>query len=290
MWQQFLANGIIAGSNIALVSVGYWVVFRTSRFFNFTYGAFFALGGYAFLVALDRGFPPLLSLILASCFLIATGLSCEYLVFSPLRQIGGGGTSLLIASIGLYVVAINCISLTFGDDIRSFRWWTITEGYSLWGIRFTTVHLWSVVASWMLILSVYVISCFSALGLRMRAVAADADMAHAQGLNVKGIRIFAMCLSAGLAGFAGILSSCEADIAPGMGLQPLLMAVVAVVIGENSIWRTAFAALCLGVFQHVGVIWIPTQWQETMPFFVLLAFFAFFPVRWIVQHMDMSSE
>ena len=46
MIQQLIINGIIAGSIYALIALGFVIIYRTVRFFNFTHGTIYSAGAY----------------------------------------------------------------------------------------------------------------------------------------------------------------------------------------------------------------------------------------------------
>lgn len=138
MWAQYIVNGLETGAITALVGVGFFLVYRTSRFFNFAHGAFFTCGAYfVFLLSRLSICIPIISIPIALTLLFAFGNILEKSVFLPLRKNGSGGNTLLIAAIGIYIIIQNTISLGFGDDTLSFRWWGIKAGISLFGSRIT---------------------------------------------------------------------------------------------------------------------------------------------------------
>ena len=50
MLPQLAANALIAAAGYALVAVGFGLVFATTRFFHFAYGAVYTAGAYLALV------------------------------------------------------------------------------------------------------------------------------------------------------------------------------------------------------------------------------------------------
>ena len=46
MLNQFLLNGIIAGSIYALIALGFTIIYKTVRFFHFAHGVVYAAGAY----------------------------------------------------------------------------------------------------------------------------------------------------------------------------------------------------------------------------------------------------
>jgi branched-chain amino acid transport system permease protein len=43
---QLIINGLIAGSTYALIALGFSIIYRTVRFFNFAHGVVYAAGAY----------------------------------------------------------------------------------------------------------------------------------------------------------------------------------------------------------------------------------------------------
>jgi len=52
---------------------------------------------------------------------------------------------MLLASLGLYVVLQNAISLTFGDDTKSLRGPEVVEGIQLMGARITPIQFGNII-------------------------------------------------------------------------------------------------------------------------------------------------
>jgi branched-chain amino acid transport system permease protein len=57
-----------------------------------------------------------------------------------------------------------------------------------------------------------------------------------------------------------------------MGFGVFLIALVAVVIGGDSIVANAVVALFLGVLQQTAALILPTHWQDAVVFLVLVVF------------------
>jgi branched-chain amino acid transport system permease protein len=56
------------------------------------------------------------------------------------------------------------------------------------------------------------------------------------------------------------------------------MAVVAVIVGGiNSLPGAALGGLLIGLAQNLGVYWLPSKWQDTIVFVVLIGFLLFKP-------------
>jgi branched-chain amino acid transport system permease protein len=65
MFNQLLLNGIIAGSIYALIALGFTLIYKTVRFFNFAHGAVYTAGAYvAYSFSIPLGINPILSFFL----------------------------------------------------------------------------------------------------------------------------------------------------------------------------------------------------------------------------------
>jgi branched-chain amino acid transport system permease protein len=49
------------------------------------------------------------------------GVAIEFFVYKPIKRQRASGTILLIASLGVFIVLQNLISLFFGDDTKTIR-------------------------------------------------------------------------------------------------------------------------------------------------------------------------
>lgn len=270
---QIALNSIIAASVIALVAVGFSIIYGCARFFHLAHGAVFASGAYCYYVlAILWQLPLTIALPLAVVFSAALGLAMERCVYRRLRKQGASTTALLLASLGMYIVLQNVISIGFGDQTRTVRVMA-EEGIGILGAKVTTAQILIIVTSITLILFLWVLSMKTRAGVIIRAVAIDPELAKALGIDCEKVILSSFALGSALAGLAGVLVAFDVDMTPGMGLNALLMGAVAAIVGGiGSIPGMAVGALLIGAAQHFGVWWIGSQWQDAIAFIILLAF------------------
>jgi branched-subunit amino acid ABC-type transport system permease component len=76
-----------------------------------------------------------------------------------------------------------------------------------------------------------------------------------------------------LAGVGGILVAFDVDMTPTMGMNPLMLGMIAVIVGGvRSIPGIVLAALLLACAQQATVWVFGSAWQDAVAFLVLLAF------------------
>lgn len=279
MLNQLIFNGLIAGSTYALAALSFLIIYLPTRFFHFAHGAVFAWGAYfCYIFSVLLQLPLWVAMPLGVLMAAGLGMGLEVGIYRPLRRRGATGLVLLLASLGLYVVFQNLISMFFGDETKSLRGDEVAEGIPIFGARITPIQLWIMLApivSFGIILSILK---FTRFGKAFRAASSDPELALVRGIDVDRITLGAFALGSGLAGLAAILVTLDVDMTPTMGLGALMSGIVAMIIGgSRSVAGTALGGLMLGLAQHLGVWKIGSQWQDAIAFGILLVFLFFRP-------------
>lgn len=271
---QIFINSIIQSSIIFLIAIGFQLIFFTSRFLHFSHGVIFTAGAYfAFLFIQMLGwsfYTAIPSTILAACLI---GSMVEWFIYKPLRKKKSSAIILLLASLGIYIVLQNLISLFFGDDTKSIRTWEVKEGLNVFGAYITPVQIIIVASSLLLVGLVAGYMHLAKTGKAMRAVASDSELSKLSGIKSDRIILISFAIGSALAGIAGILVALDVDMTPTMGMNMLLMGVVAMIIGGvGSIWGIVLGSLLLATAQNLAVWYISSQWMDATAFVILLIF------------------
>ena len=287
MTSQLLANGLIAGSVYALVALGFSIIYSTVRFFHFAHGAVYTAGAYfTYLFFAICNLPFAVAVAAAVVLAALLGVGIEFFVYKPIKGQGASSTILLIASLGVFIVLQNLISLFFGDDTKTIRTGEVREGLNVLGARITPVQITIILTSLVLFALTAVILKRSKIGKALRAVANDPELAVVSGLDKDKIIYFTYFVGSALAAIAAILISLDIDMTPLMGFQAMLYGVVAVVIGGlGNILGAYFGGLLLGLAQHLGVWYISSKWQDAIAFVILILFLLFRPQGFFGRRM-----
>jgi len=279
MFNQLLVNSLIAASVYTLVAVSFSLIYSTTRFFHFAHAAVFTAGAYfAYLFYILSGLPLFIAIALSIIFSAVLGSLIELYVYRPLRKTSASSMVLLLASLGVYIVLQNLISMIFGDDTKSIRAGDVVEGINILGARITPIQIIIIITSIILIILLSMFLQKSKLGMAMRAVANDPELTKISGIDSDKIIAWTFLIGSALAGIAGILVALDVDMTPTMGMNALMMGVVAAIIGGiASIPGVALGALLLALAQNFGVWKISSQWQDAIAFVILILFLLFRP-------------
>jgi branched-chain amino acid transport system permease protein len=279
MIEQLALNGVISAGIYCLVGISFALIYRTAQFFHFAHGIVFTSGAYLslFFSVIVR-LPLIPSTVLAVLLSAFLGCLIEGCVYHPLRRKGSSATTLLLASLGVYIVLQNVISLGYGDEARSIVSGRVQEGYLVGGARITGIQIVIISVAGLLVLMLQVLLNKTKAGTAMRAVANDPELSRILGIDNERVIVSAFALGSAIAGFAGVLVGLDVGMTPTMGMNALLMGVVSVVIGGRDwVFGVMLGALLMGLMQHVGVWKLNAQWQDAIVFVVLLIFLVFRP-------------
>jgi branched-chain amino acid transport system permease protein len=274
MWQQLLINGLIAGSALGLLAASFALIYQTARFFHFAHASVFTLAGYlTYLFARTLGWPLLVS-ISASVFLTGVAGWLLYVsIYLPITRRDAGPTSLLLVSLGLMVAIQNIISMAFGDELKTLWDRPVGRGLSLGSALITPVQLLTVISSFVALISLAAFLRLTRLGLSLRSVADNEELAVVIGLDPKKVTAVAFGIGSAIAAISAILASFDTGLTPAMGFNALLMAVVAVVVGGvGSIPGALLGGVGIGLIRNLAVAVVPTAWIDSIVFLVLIVF------------------
>jgi len=291
MLTQVVANALIAASGYFLVAVGFGLIYSTARFFHFAHGIVFTAAPYvAFLSYTLLGLPFEASFVVGILTATALGGMMELLCYRPLRSQGASALVLLLASLGIYIVLQNVVSVAFGDDLKNLRSVSVREGLGVFGARLTMLQLVTIGVSVLVGAVLGVTLLTTKAGKIIRAVANDPALANAVGANSGRVLLWTFAAGSAMAGLAGLLLSLDVGMNPTMGMRALLMGVVTVIVGGiGSIRGAALAALLIGLTQNFCVWFISSQWQDAIVFLILLAFLVFRPQGFCGQRVRIAS-
>lgn len=271
---QIVINALDSAALYLLVALGFSLIYRVTRFFNFAHAVVFTIGAYvAFSLRDLAGCPLGISIGGAVVASALAGCAMERCVYRPLRRMGAPANVLLIASLGLYVVLQNVISLAAGDGLRFLPHAAVSQGAGFLGAAVTSSQQATIAtAAVLLVLAVTGLPSLRC-GKLLRAVADDPELAQVVGIGSDRVVLLAFALGSGIAGLAGVLAALEVGLTPTMGMSVFMMAAVAAIIGGmGSMLGLATGALILALARHGSAWLLASQWQDVIAFTVLLMF------------------
>lgn len=255
MAANLLINGAIMGGIYALLALGFSLIFGVARIMNLAHTAFYMLAAYfIFTFAHQFGLSNILSIILSIVTTTAIGVGAYKLFIERVRE---HQTTVLMITIAMALVFQESILLTFGGHFRGAP--SFISGYvELFGVSVSEQHLLTFSVVLACLLTVWALLSKSKLGLAIRSVAQDREIANLMGINVGRICLITMAISVALAAISGAMVAPIFVMEPHMWMHPLIMVLAVVVLGGLGSLKGSFAsAFILGYTENIVVFLVP---------------------------------
>jgi branched-chain amino acid transport system permease protein len=273
---QLIVSTLLLGGIYALIAVGLTLIFGVMRVVNFAHGEFLMLGMYlAFWAFALLGFDPYLTLVLSLPVWFAVGWASYRAVMGPI--IHASHNVQVFTTVGLSIALQNLALVLWTADARFVR----TEYYAvvvrIGGAAFNVAQIVAFAIAVGLTAALFAFMRWSYTGKVMRATAQDRQASALMGIDTD--RIYAVTWSVGIAcvGAAGVLLAPIYPVYPTAGLQFVLIAYVAVVLGGlGDMMGALIAALLVAMVEVAGSYIIGTAWKEVL---YLLLFITILIVR-----------
>ncbi len=274
---QLLANGIIAGSVYAMFAVGLAMVYGVFKFINFSHGELITWGAYLTLMFCSPPFflPVYFAAVPALLIIVGMGLAQDYFVYKPLRQ--SNPMAILIASIGLSYLLRNAIRLCWGSDLQTFEL-PLSQGLIFWGIYITRIQILMMLSALLFFSILYLLLTKTLLGKSLRAVSDNMELSSIMGINMKKVTCTIWVLASVFAGSGGILLALDTNLDPMMGMNCLIKAFAAVLMGgAGSIWGALIGGLFIGIAENISVAFISPDYKDFVAFGFIIIILLFKP-------------
>jgi len=228
---QFAIDFLSLGGAYALMALGLVIIYGILRLVNFAYGDLVMVTGYSLFLFAPSPLPWLFMAFCAVLMAMLFAVLTDFAAFRPLRA--RSVTAVLITSFAFSNLLQNLSLLFISPRPRTVPlpdWFSDT--LNLAGALVPLRDLVAIGASAVLLGALALLMRKTALGLAMRAAATNFNMARMLGVPANLVITTAFALSGLLAGVAGILwLGRTGTVSPVIGLEPLLVAFIATVIG-----------------------------------------------------------
>ena len=199
---EALLIGLGNGSTIALIAVGFVVIFKSTGVVNFAQPALMVAGGYLVSVfAVSRGMNFFLAVALAVLATVVLGVFVERLTMRPL--VGESAFTAAVVTVGVDIVVRNLVNRQIGPFIRPVGdpWGLKTVSFGAVDTQQRYLVMFGVMA--VIIGALFTFFRRSRVGLAMRATALDQEVAYVQGVNVGAMFTLAWVIAGALAAVGG---------------------------------------------------------------------------------------
>jgi branched-chain amino acid transport system permease protein len=166
---QIGLNGLISGLGIALLAVGFQIIYLPTRVFCVGLAGLYTIAAYGYLASQAAFGQWYLSLIASLGGVVVLSLLIEWANHAPLTRKGASDGAHLISSLGIYIILVQTVAMIWGNDTQSLRQGVESTVHS-GGVVLTQSQLLMAGVGSILLLGYLVMLRASLLGLRLRAM------------------------------------------------------------------------------------------------------------------------
>jgi branched-chain amino acid transport system permease protein len=289
-----IVNGLVLGSLIGLIALGYTMVYGIIQLINFAHGEIFMVGAYGGLAMFTYLLPtfvqrqwylalPLL-LIAGAAVAVGVAVAMERFAYRPLRN--APRLAPLITALGVSVALQEAVRVFYPGATAAIPFptifvpgtWMIPIGDGV-PVKYSGMLL--IVVSLALAIGLQLFIDRSRMGRAMRATAQDRDVARLMGIDPDRVIVLTFVWGGALAGIGGVLyGGYLNNINIDMGFQNGIFAFTAAVLGGiGSIRGAVVGGLAIGLIKSLGGQYLPggSAYDYVWIFVVLIAVLVFRP-------------
>jgi len=296
---QYIMNGLMLGMMYALVAVGFTLFFGVLDIIKFSHGDVLTVGAFTALatfigvqkIGITSDALQLLAIALAAIGAMALlGAAIARWFVLPLRAAPALNTLLITLMIG--TVLRECVRLFYPDGANPKPFPRLLPGTSIaignFNLRLDNAML--LVAGVLIIVGLQLLLKRTRLGLAIRAVAQDEEIAKTMGVNFNAIVLITFAIGSALAAVAGLMNGLYYnEINFGLGLYLGVVGFSAAIIGGlGSIYGAILGGFLFAALQTIGAVALPfaSAYKDVFAFAVVIALMAWRPTGLIPEKLS----
>jgi branched-chain amino acid transport system permease protein len=267
---QATVYGLLQGGLLALVAVGFSLVWGVMNVVNLAHGAFVILGAYVGWGMHQRfGLDPFLGMFVSAAVLFVLGYAIQRLLINLV--VNGPIFITLLLTFGLELVMVQGMNLAFSADFRSIETSYAGESLALGSVRVPVGRLLAFALAVAITFLLVALVTRTRTGMSIMATGMDRGAARLMGIRARHVYALTFGIATALAGMAGAMIGTVGTFSPAAaGSFTLMSFVVAVLGGLGNMYGALVGGLVIGLVQAWGGQYLPGTWVNALAFLVLI--------------------
>jgi branched-chain amino acid transport system permease protein len=274
MWIDVIVSGLTAGSLYCLVAVGFNILYRPTKVFNFAQGDLVMVGSMASALLMTQLHWPWVAAFAAAAAVVALlALLEERVAVAPVLRRSSSGTAWIITTLAVAMIMTNLVGKIWGaDPIVVPAPAPLSNDTLAWGgINISSYQIALIVLT--LLLVIVVEKLYGSLwGKATLAVAEDRDAALLRGIDPVSISRWSFALGGAFAALTGALASPVLSASTTLGGMLLLKGFAAAAIGGLGSNRGALVAgYAIGLTEAASALLLSPGYHNAVMLVLVLA-------------------
>ena len=266
---EYSLIGLLSGGLLALIALGFVLIYKGTGVINFAMGEFMMLGAYFFYTAnVIWGLPGVLALPLALAAVALVAALVERTILRPLA--GQPVISVLMATIGLASALHGGVDAIWGGNNYEMPALLPRKPIILGDILIPGQVAWSFVLAAAVIAAFTLYFRYSRTGIAMRAAASDPITAYVLGIDVRATQRLTWMFAGVVGAIAGIVVAGMTSLSPALGGAALGVLAVVILGGLDSIAGAIVAGLIIGLIESLTAGYLGGKVRDIVPYVTVL--------------------
>ena len=244
--------GLSLGSVLLLAATGLAITFGVMGVINMAHGELIMIGAYTTYVVqllMPNSIEYSLLVAVPAAFLVS-GLVGVLIERGVIRFLHGRPLETLLATFGISLVlqqAVRSIFSPLNRQVETPMWMSGSlEINAIFSITYNRLYI--LLFALLVFFALQLILKRTSLGLNVRAVSQNRNMAKAIGIRTEWVDAMTFGLGSGIAGIAGVALSQLTNVGPNLGQSYIIDSFMVVVFGGvGNLWGTLVAGFTLGI-------------------------------------------
>jgi branched-chain amino acid transport system permease protein len=256
MWDELqfalalIVSGLSIGLMYSLIALGFVLVYKATDAINFAQGEFVMLAGFVAAVSLGDKVPVLAAVAIAVAVMVVFSFALERIVLRPL--LGRPIVAVIMATIGLGAMLRGLPPITVGGETRAVSLPIGDTPIGFGPITLPPIQVLGVVVT-LLFLAIFTwFFLKSRMGIAMRAVADNQQVAMAMGINVERYFALAWAMAGTVSALGGVIWGSMLGVDVHLALVGLKVFPVVILGGLDSIVGAVIGGLIVGVVESLA--------------------------------------
>ncbi|MEE9612152.1 MAG: branched-chain amino acid ABC transporter permease [Desulfatiglandales bacterium] len=266
---EILVYGVVNSLTLAIMALGFTLVYGISRLPNFAHGALYILAGFAVWIGLNTlGLNYVISAVLT---LLVIGLLGAAIYRVVLIRVRGMPTSEIIATYAIGLAILEFLRW-LGFKGMDYTLPAFKEGFMMiLGVPVDMQRVIIIIIGAVVFILLWAFTRFTKIGLALRGMAQDERAAMMLGIDTDHMAVIAMALGSILAGVAALVLLPLGNITVEAGYNVLIMAIAVCVVGGLGSWvGVVLASFLIGFLQILTWVYIASHFQMVVALLAIL--------------------
>ena len=262
---SILVDGLVYASWLFVIAVGLTLIFGVMRVLNVAHGGFYSMGAYATAWAIglwfNAGLVPAGSFLLMAFAALAVGIILGLVIERGLLRFVYGRDPILVLLVtyAAFLILENLVLQIWGTDpYPAYQPSGLLGITNIGGLPYENYQLMFVPIAALIGLALTWGLAQTRFGKLLHAVIHDRELAQACGVDVARLFTVTFVIGAILGALGGAITAPTISVAPGIGVEVIVLAFAVVVIGGmGSVPGTIVGALIVGIARAAAVHLLP---------------------------------